>query len=89
MTKLESIIEMYPDESLLKADGFDDALLGAAELKPSGVIVLVYSKSLAIHILMKRDSMDYDEALEYYEFNVVGAYVGIKTPIWVEDEFFD
>ena len=30
MTKLESIIEFYPDEELLSADGFEDCLLGVA-----------------------------------------------------------
>lgn len=34
---------------------------------------------------MNRDKMSYDEALEYFEFNVLGAYMGEKTPIWVEE----
>jgi len=89
MTKLEQIIEMYPDEAFLKADGLDDAILGAAELKPSGIIVLVYSRSLAVKVFIDRDGMTEEEAEEYYDYNVVGAYMGEKTPIWVEDEFFD
>jgi hypothetical protein len=32
---------------------------------------------------MDRDGMDYDEAQEFFEFNVVGAYVGAHTPIYV------
>ena len=89
MTKLESIIEMYPDEAFLKADGLDEAILGAAELKQTGNIVLVYSRSAVIKILIDRDKMTEEEAEEYYDFNIVGAYMGEKTPIWVEDEFFD
>lgn len=89
MTKLENIFEMYPDEEFLKADGLDEAVLGAAELKQVGVVVLVYSRSAAIKILIDRDGMTEEEAEEYFDFNVVGAYVGNKTPIWVEDEFFD
>ena len=89
MTKLESIIEMYPDEELLKADGLDDAIIGIAELKQTGVYVLVYSRSAVIKILIDRDEMTDEDAEEYYDFNIVGAYMGEKTPIWVEDEFFD
>jgi hypothetical protein len=25
------------------------------------------------------------DAIEYFDFNVSGAYVGEKTPIWVDD----
>jgi hypothetical protein len=28
MTKLEQIIELYPDEELLSADGFEDSIIG-------------------------------------------------------------
>jgi hypothetical protein len=31
--------------------------------------------------------MTIEEAIEYFEFNVRGAYVGEKTPIWCEDDF--
>jgi len=31
--------------------------------------------------------MDYSEAVEYMEFNVVGGYVGEFTPIFIETEF--
>jgi hypothetical protein len=36
---------------------------------------------------MERDNMDSDEAREFIEFNVEGAYVGVETPIyvWTED----
>ena len=41
--KLEMILEMYPDEELLKADGFDSAVLGVVYDKNGGVYKLVYS----------------------------------------------
>lgn len=31
--------------------------------------------------------MDYMDAVEYFDFNVVGAYVGQKTPIIINDDF--
>jgi hypothetical protein len=32
---------------------------------------------------MERDGMDVMEAVEYMDFNVLGAYAGEKTPIFV------
>jgi hypothetical protein len=32
---------------------------------------------------MKRDGMTEEEALEYFHFNVVGAYVGKFTPVFI------
>lgn len=33
--------------------------------------------------------MTFEEAEEFFDFNVEGAYMGEKTPIWVDDEMFD
>lgn len=83
MSKLQRIIEEYPDIEFLSADGFEEAIIGVCGEK------LVYSNDKCIEILMTRDGMSFDEAIEYFEFNVLGAYVGEKTPIWVDDMFFD
>lgn len=80
--KLEMIMDRYPDMEFLSADGFDDALIGIVDEK------LVYSKAICINILMKENDLDYDEALEFYMFNIEGAYMGEKTPIWVDDDMF-
>jgi hypothetical protein len=32
---------------------------------------------------MERDGMTEEEAIEFFEFNVVGAYVGGGTPVYV------
>ena len=32
---------------------------------------------------MKRDGMTHDEATEFFEFNVVGSWVGEETPIFL------
>ena len=44
----------------------------------------VYSYSKIIDNLMS-DNMTYEEANEYFYFNVSGSYVGDKTPIWCFD----
>jgi hypothetical protein len=32
---------------------------------------------------MDRDGMSHDEAIEYLEFNTVGAWCGENTPAWI------
>jgi hypothetical protein len=68
----------------LTLPGFETALLGKAERCGLGP-VYVYSAAAVINILMQRDSMDLDEALEYYEFNILGAYHGEGTPLFMDD----
>lgn len=78
---LEQIIDQYSDESFLKADGFDEAIIGLEESS----MRLIYSVSKCIAILL--NDMSIEDALEYFDYNVRGAYVGDKTPIWCEDNF--
>ena len=75
---LESILEEYHDEDILKADGFDSAVIGICDRE----MKLIYSVEKVIDILMN-DDMSYEEAVEYYEFNIMCAYVGEKTPIFM------
>ena len=37
--------------------------------------------------MTSRDGMSYDEAMEYFDFNVQGAWVGENTPIFLDDEY--
>jgi len=69
---------------MLKADGFDGAVIGTTTLwNAADNGVLVYSVEACINILIERDGMDYEEAVEFFEFNVTGAYMGKQTPIFV------
>lgn len=76
---MELLMEILADEEALLADGFEDALVGYSN-GPN--LVAVYDYSMCVHILME-DNMTYEQALEYMEFNVVNAYVGEKTPIFI------
>ena len=82
MNKLDEIVMVYEGEDILKADGFDDAVIGIE----TNSMRLVYSVSKCLAIL-EADGMDYEEAREYFDFNVSGAYVGEQTPIWCDDTF--
>ena len=79
MIKLNDILESYPEEEFLKADGFDGAIVGIE----ANSLRLVYSVEIAVEILITRDGMEADDALEHMYYNVIGSYVGEKTPIWI------
>ena len=74
---------------MLKIDGHDDAIIGPAFIWGNGerISVLVYDAEAIRLTLMERDGMDADEAREYIEFNIEGAYMGPDTPIlvWLDD----
>jgi hypothetical protein len=78
---IDKIIDAYSDETFLKADGFDEAIIGVDET----TMRLIYSVSKCIQILMKE--MSEEDALEHFSYNVSGDYVGDKTPIWCQDNF--
>lgn len=72
---------------MMKADGFDDAILGVTVAAWSNnQNVLVYSVDKCVQMLIDQD-MDPDEAWEYFDFNVLGAYVGEQTPLFVYEEW--
>jgi hypothetical protein len=70
------------DDKPLLADGFDSAVLGLSR-GPGSADVAVYSIDRCIDILVKRDGMSEEEAIEYMNFNVLDAYMGPMTPIFV------
>ena len=74
--KLTDIICEYNEDSLL-ADGFDEAIIGMVDGFNREPVVL-YDKDKCIDILAK--DMSREEAVEYFDFNVIGAYMGENTP---------
>ena len=66
------------DEALL-ADGFSEALIGMGTRFTYDVAVYDYTK--CIEILSR--NMPQEDAIEYFDFNVSGAYVGEHTPVFI------
>lgn len=69
---------------IFTADGFDEALIGSAFIHELGQPVAVYDRSKCIDVLVERDGMSYEDAEEFFEYNVAGACFGPGTPIYVE-----
>ena len=72
----EYIAEYSPDA--LFAEGLDDAILGVVERFAMTPVVL-YDRDKCIEILMGQD-MTYEEAEEFFDYNVLGSWVGDGTP---------
>jgi hypothetical protein len=90
----EEIAEINP-EALL-CDGFDEAIIGMAERINLGPVV-AYDVEKILTILsldMEVDESDlqegesienlkYSMALEYFEYNILGAWMGEFTPVFI------
>ncbi len=75
------LLQALEENECLLADGFDSALIGIT----SGINpVAVYDINQMLTILVKRDKMNLEDALEHLDFNVIGAYVGEKTTIYMD-----
>ena len=75
--------EKYPD--LLKADGFDEAVIGVVERL--GTQAICYDTEKVIEILMR--DMSEEEAWEYFQYNIAGAWVGDHTPFFLTRDSFE
>ena len=76
----KDIEKIYEDEKMLFADGFDKAIIGVAHIQNKRIVS--YDTKKCIKILMK--DMTQEEAVEYFDFNVLGSYVGEYTPAFIE-----
>ena len=80
---LEYIRDNFPDSLL--ANGYDSAIIGVAGGNDTGRVV--YSIPKMIEICMKELAVDYNEALEWLEYNTFNAFVGEFTPIYLDEMY--
>jgi len=83
---MEDLREANP-EALL-ADGFEEAYIGHG-CQHGSPIVAIYDAGKCVEILGQREGWSWEEAQEYFEFNVRCAYVGVGTPIFLDRPFDD
>lgn len=89
-------IEALEDEELLllePREQFDPCLVGLAERFHSHFAV--YSRKAVISAIAEEEMLDQDEesdedvatnALEHYQYNIVGGWVGEGTPAFLMDD---
>ena len=72
------------DPKAIRFDDLDEAVIGVDH---KGQLCYLHSKM--VDIFMSRDGMTDIEAMEYADFNVFDAYIGDKTPIFLDDFFIN
>jgi len=76
----EECVEAAGEDDLLFADGYDEAIIGVGQRFNETFVVYDKRKVLAVLV---REGMTLEEAEEFFDFNIVGAFVGDKTPAFV------
>lgn len=86
MTLAQAIKEQLADSNpdALYPDGLDQALIGIAR-RCGQPDLAAYDANTIINILAH--DMSQAEAEEFYETNIVGAWVGPNTPIYLDTNF--
>jgi hypothetical protein len=66
--------------SAIILDGLDSAIVGfTTETEPRAV----YDSDKILAILMDRDGMTEEQAIDYYEYNIEGGYLGEGSPLFI------
>ena len=81
---LELALQWEADLLFLSEEEFDDAIIGVCQ-RIGNETVVAYDATKIVEILSR--SMSEDEAYEYFEFNILGAYVGERTPAFITFTF--
>ena len=70
---------------LLYPTDMEDAIVGVChhDWRTEQPLV-VMDQNKIIDILMERDGMSYEEAQEFFDYNIAGAHMGPGTPLFVE-----
>ena len=79
MIDKEHLMAVLEEEECLTADGFDDALVGCTY---GANVVAVYDINKMIEVLIQ-EGLEYDDAVEFLDYNVVGAHLGEKTRMYI------
>ena len=83
--KKQRILDLYPDTQFIFYDDIDDALIGVVtRFGQEPILCYDYYRCLAIY--QERDGISHEEAVEHFEFNVIGGYVGPKTPCFLQKD---
>ena len=73
----------FEDQQIVLADGLESSFVGVAMRFGWDQPVAVYDITAVITGL-ESSGMTRDEAAEFFEYNIRGAYVGDQTPIFIE-----
>lgn len=76
------ISDDYPDLLVMDPDYLDAAIVGV--VTRIGFEAVCYDTNKVVQLLMEHDGMTEEDAIEYMDFNMKGAWVGEHTPVFLE-----
>ena len=79
-TLAESFGEDEQFEGMLFADGYDRSIKGIGFR--DNIPVVLYSSPLCIQQLMEDNDWSEEDAVDWFNFNTLGAYAGENTPMF-------
>lgn len=80
MTTRERLASFDPELMMLEPE-YDEAIVGLAE-RAGGMAAVAYDRSRVIDVLTRQ--MPREDAEEWFEFNIVQAWVGENTPVFID-----
>ena len=81
MTTLQDALSDERFEGMFLLDGYDDAFIGVTDSKDGDLFSAVYDIDKIVEILAQ--DMSYEDAWEYFQYNVAGLYLGDQTPTFI------
>jgi hypothetical protein len=78
----DRIAAINEEALLLEPEYFDEAIMGMVERLGAPPTVL-YSEEKVLEILMREHEFELEDAREWYDFNIVGAYMGEGSPTFL------
>ena len=73
---------LLTDSEFVMADGLDEAFVGYVENHSTGPVA-VYDTNKVLELLEKDMDMTRLEAIEFFNFNIIGSYIGPQTPLFL------
>lgn len=81
MSIRDELADMCPDAVFLEEERYDKAIIGLAE-RYGGLEVVAYDAQMILQIL-EEELGSMDDALEWFDYNIIGAWIGDRTPIFI------
>lgn len=76
-----SDLDLEMAEGAILLDNLTEAIIGVVEEFSGNRII--YSKTKILEILQR--DMSYEEAIDYYYYNILGLYAGDQNPVFLVD----
>lgn len=70
------------NEEALTVDGYDDCIIGIGQrfgIEP----FFIYDEKKMLEKMVNEDGMTYEEAVDFFEYNILGAYISESNPAFM------